>query len=1095
MLGLKNMTLASKLIFSFITFAIIPMLVVGFTAQHMSSNIIHELEIEKLATVKETRKQAVENYINGAVNDLEAMAERTDVIAAMQQFNETFYTAIAETNTDSRKLTEFKQPLSSFYNNEFGSKFEKENRAKAPLRDMLSLSDEAIFFQHQYIAANPHPLGEKNNLNTSSDDSRYSSVHSQYHSVFNSTLQRYGYYDIFLIKPDTGHIVYSVFKELDFATSLKYGPYRDTNFADTYREVLARKQTVIKDYQAYLPSYNAPALFIGSPILKNGQVIGVLVYQLPYEEILEIMTPRVGLGETGDSYLYGADLLPRSDSSLGKEAISLTYAFKEPAKAKLTGTIYQDSLSQKVGYEITQGYDGKEVFASFAKLDIRGLDWRIMVTIETEEAFAAISDIFWTVAILCLAVLIIVSLFGFTISKSISRPIKDISNLLEDLSTKGQFDLRSQYQSKNEVGVMSAALNKLLSNLQVAFKDISQVLTDTSQGVKGHRVNETFAGDINTLATNVNNAVEMIEESAKQASTEQANAKQQAEKALKAAEEAAQSEQEAEVAKQNAIESAEHAEALAAQAKQLAEQAEQEAQASTRVKTALDKCQANVMMLNTELNVTYLNDSIITLMRKNGAQLQNELIAFDASRLIGQSFSIFFKGQDNLKEHYKNLSKVYQSRLEVAGLTFDLTATPVFDDSNNRLGTVIEWQDMTQILAQQEVERVKHEQEQRLANENARIKQALDNVSTNTLIADADNKIIYMNDAIDHMMKTAESDICSVIPSFNAKNIMGNHIDVFEQSPAHRQNALATTTSTYSTELEIGGRTFKLVANPIVADDGTRIGTVVEWGDRTEEVAVEKEIDNLVDKAAAGDLSVRMNLDNKDGFFKGLGDGLNRLVDVCDGVINDTVEMLDAMAHGNLTKRIEGDYQGAFGKLKEDANATVTKLTEIIARVNQSANTVASGADEIAQGNADLSQRTEEQASSLEETASSMEEMTSTVKQNADNAQIANQLASDAQTKAVQGGEVVERAVTGMSEINDSSKKIADIIGVIDEIAFQTNLLALNAAVEAARAGEQGRGFAVVAGEVRNLAQRSAEAAKEIKDLIRDSVAKVEDGS
>jgi methyl-accepting chemotaxis protein len=167
----------------------------------------------------------------------------------------------------------------------------------------------------------------------------------------------------------------------------------------------------------------------------------------------------------------------------------------------------------------------------------------------------------------------------------------------------------------------------------------------------------------------------------------------------------------------------------------------------------------------------------------------------------------------------------------------------------------------------------------------------------------------------------------------------------------------------------------------------------------------------------------------------------------------------------------------------------------VIGRIEESANTVATGAEEIAQGNTDLSQRTEEQASSLEETASSMEEMTSTVRQNADNARTANVLAQEAETKASSGGDIVSKAVASMAEINDSSKKISDIIGVIDEIAFQTNLLALNAAVEAARAGEQGRGFAVVAGEVRNLAQRSAAAAKEIKDLIRDSVTKVEDGT
>ncbi len=251
----------------------------------------------------------------------------------------------------------------------------------------------------------------------------------------------------------------------------------------------------------------------------------------------------------------------------------------------------------------------------------------------------------------------------------------------------------------------------------------------------------------------------------------------------------------------------------------------------------------------------------------------------------------------------------------------------------------------------------------------------------------------------------------------------------------------------------------------------------------------------FVAAAGNGDLEARVEEAGKQGFFLRLAQGLNSLVSIVDDAVKDTGNMLDAMANGDLSKRIEQEYQGSFDKLKRDANATADKLTEVINRINTSATLVASGAEEISQGNADLSQRTEEQASSLEETASSMEEMTSTVRQNADNAKEVNELAEETRTKAQKGGEVVNRAVTSMSAINESSKKIADIISVIDEIAFQTNLLALNAAVEAARAGEQGRGFAVVAGEVRNLAQRSAAAAKEIKELIRDSVGKVEDGT
>jgi methyl-accepting chemotaxis protein len=200
----------------------------------------------------------------------------------------------------------------------------------------------------------------------------------------------------------------------------------------------------------------------------------------------------------------------------------------------------------------------------------------------------------------------------------------------------------------------------------------------------------------------------------------------------------------------------------------------------------------------------------------------------------------------------------------------------------------------------------------------------------------------------------------------------------------------------------------------------------------------------------------------------------------------------EKIAGGDLTVRFAntGQETGIYAAMREMTG----QLQDMVGKVTQATDQVSSAAAQIAQGSADLSQRTEEQASALEETASSMEELTSTVKQSADNAGQANQLAGAARTQAEQGGQVVDQAITAMSAINASSRKIADIIGVIDEIAFQTNLLALNAAVEAARAGEQGRGFAVVAGEVRKLAQRSADAAKEIKTLITDSVAKVEDG-
>ncbi|BCE00848.1 methyl-accepting chemotaxis protein [Marinicellulosiphila megalodicopiae] len=526
------------------------------------------------------------------------------------------------------------------------------------------------------------------------------------------------------------------------------------------------------------------------------------------------------------------------------------------------------------------------------------------------------------------------------------------------------------------------------------------------------------------------------------------------------------------------------------QTEMLAKQQEEQriADENVRIKQALDVCTTNVMIADPDLNIIYINDSAQKMMGDAEKQIKLALPKFSANDLLGENIDVFHKNPSHQRELLKSLNQTYSTLIKVGALDMQVIATPVFDDKNVKLGFAVEWQNQTEMLAKQK-------EQKRIADDNARIKQALDNVTTNAMIADNDRNIVYMNKSVTKMMKERESTLKEVLPNFDANNLLSVKIDTFHKNPAHQSALLEKLSSTYSTEINVNGLTFGLTANPVFDENNNRIGSVVEWKDRTEEVAVEQEIDQLVESASNGDLTARIDLKGKDGFFEKLGVGLNRLLGISEGVINDTARVLDALAHGDLSQTIEQDYQGSFGKLKRDANATVDKLTEIITAIRDAASSVSTGADEIAQGNTDLSQRTEEQASSLEQTASSMEEMTSTVRQSADNAGKANTLSRDAEAKAVEGGNVVKDAVSAMSEINASSKKISDIIGVIDEIAFQTNLLALNAAVEAARAGEQGRGFAVVAGEVRSLAQRSAGAAKEIKDLIRDSGEKVDAGT
>ncbi|MDR7192523.1 methyl-accepting chemotaxis protein [Luteimonas terrae] len=260
-------------------------------------------------------------------------------------------------------------------------------------------------------------------------------------------------------------------------------------------------------------------------------------------------------------------------------------------------------------------------------------------------------------------------------------------------------------------------------------------------------------------------------------------------------------------------------------------------------------------------------------------------------------------------------------------------------------------------------------------------------------------------------------------------------------------------------------------------------------------MSINTEIKRLATAAAAGDFSVRGDEQRFQYDFRVMVEGLNQLMTTADGSLQSLSVVLKAIAEGDLTVGMDGDFQGVFARMRDDANATVAQLRDIVGTIKNASGAISTASSEISSGNNDLSQRTEQQAANLEETAASMEELTSTVRQNADHARQANQLAIGAASVASQGGEVVSQVVTTMADIEQSSRKIGDIISVIDGIAFQTNILALNAAVEAARAGEQGRGFAVVASEVRTLAQRSAAAAKEIKGLIDDSTSKVSSGA
>jgi methyl-accepting chemotaxis protein len=503
----SSLNLSRKLIAAFLSVALIPIIVIISIALFKASTALEQQAYSQLAAVGEIKKSAVTRYFESVKDNLYTIAISQKTANAAKAFIVSF--------DEIDGLDSKPQSLVNYYQQDFRNKFNAENpNESAPSSILEGLSPRAIELQTRYIADNPHPLGEKSALSSTGHGDAYDQAHQEFHNFFTEVANVYDFYDIFIIDNQSGYIVYSVFKELDFATSLNNGPYADSNIATVFndaKDLFSQSDFAFVDYQQYLPSYNAPASFIAAPIIYDGVPQATLVFQLSIDALNNIMTEREGLGETGETYLVGPDKLMRSDSFLDSENHSVVNSFKYPTKGSVDTEAFKLAMSGQEGEKVITDYNGNPVLSAYRNIDILGNNWALLAEIDESEAFSAVTTLRnLLLGILAVAIAFIIAVAIF-FARSLTQPVHNLMATMRRVEKEGNFSLRAPVSSKDEIGRCAVAFNSLLEALQTSISASNRVLNEMADGKFQDRIKVECKGELNTLKQATNNCANSLD--------------------------------------------------------------------------------------------------------------------------------------------------------------------------------------------------------------------------------------------------------------------------------------------------------------------------------------------------------------------------------------------------------------------------------------------------------------------------------------------------------------------------------------------------------------------------------------------------------
>jgi len=512
------MTIKSKLILGSLLIALVPSVaityIVSWQAIESSSTTLRDVAMEHLISVRENNKNRIEQYFQQINNQVLTYSNDRMIIEAMTRFKKSVNDL--EAVASSSNVAGMKKQLKQYYVNEFAEKYSQRNSDKAIDSDSLlnKLDAAGSYLQYQYIQNNSHPLGNKNDLNAAKDGSEYSQLHGLYHPHINDYLNKFGYYDIFLVDPDSGRIVYSVFKELDYATSLVDGAYANSGLGIAFKRANNSNKTVtfLEDFKPYTPSYEDPASFIATPIFDKGKKIGILIFQMPIDEINMIMTSNqdwkdAGMGDSGESYIIGSDYKTRSlsrflieDKNAYLAALKLSGESQQvidAIRAKDTNIGLQSvkslgakkAIAGNTSEEIYLDYRNVSVLSAYTPLEIDGVKWAMLTEIDEVEAFAPALKLQSEIMMLALSAFVVIALissfFGVFFANMIANPLKKIASAMHNVAA-GEADLRQRLDesTNDEISDIAHYFNTFVARIQSVIQEISSTSTQLASATE-----------------------------------------------------------------------------------------------------------------------------------------------------------------------------------------------------------------------------------------------------------------------------------------------------------------------------------------------------------------------------------------------------------------------------------------------------------------------------------------------------------------------------------------------------------------------------------------------------------------------------------